>query len=98
MAGQLQHLLNVSVNPNIRVQVMPFSRGLYPLGPGQYILLRLPGGLPDVYYSETQGSARDTSDAEMVKDARVLWNSVQGLALGTDSSTSLIADYLHRLV
>jgi hypothetical protein len=96
MRSQLKHLLRVSEWPKVRIQVVPFERGLYPTGDGHYILLRLPT-VPDIYYSESLLGASDTDGLEPVTEARSLWKTVQGMALSTPASRELIDNYLRRL-
>ncbi len=96
MRSQLEHLLELTKWPKIRIQVVPFERGLYPTGDGHYILLRVPDA-PDVYYRETLLGSTDTDDSADVAEARSLWNTVRGMALSTPASNKLIEDYLRRL-
>jgi transcriptional regulator with XRE-family HTH domain len=92
MRGQLQHLLDLAKRPEISIQILPFSAGLYP-GVGQFILLKMPRSIPDVYYTETQISWRDTSDGGAVREAGRLWRTLQATALGQELSARRIADY-----
>jgi hypothetical protein len=96
MRTQLEHLLELAELPKIRIHVIPFGRGLYPTGDGHYILLRLPD-VPDVYYWETLAKALDTDNSVRVAEARLLWNTVRGMALSTPASSEVIEDYLRRL-
>lgn len=97
MRAQLDHLLAMASLPNIRIQVLPFDRGFYPAGMGQFILLRLPGDLPDVHYWESPVGSSDSDNVEIVKAARSLWNELQGLCPSTSESTELIRRYRDRL-
>ena len=58
MRAQIEHLLKWSQQPNITLQVMPFSSVGYPGAGGAFSLLRFPeGDLPDIVYIEHLTSA-----------------------------------------
>ena len=58
MRGQLQHLIEISERPNIRIQVMPFSFGGHAGESGAFTVLSFPeSDLTDVVYLEQLSSA-----------------------------------------
>lgn len=58
MRGQLQHLIDMSERPNIRLQVMPFSYGGHAGESGAFTILSFPeSDLSDVVYMEQLSSA-----------------------------------------
>ncbi len=58
MRGQLQHLIDVSERPNVRLQVMPFSFGGHRAESGAFSILSFPeSDLSDVVYLEQLTSA-----------------------------------------
>jgi len=58
MRGQLQHLIEVSERPNVRLQVMPFSFGGHSGESGSFTILSFPeSDLSDVVYLEQLTSA-----------------------------------------
>ncbi|MGD1222470.1 MULTISPECIES: helix-turn-helix domain-containing protein [Streptomyces] len=58
MRGQLQHLIDVSERPNVRLQVMPFSFGGHSGESGSFTVLSFPeSDLSDVVYLEQLTSA-----------------------------------------
>ncbi|MEU0838071.1 helix-turn-helix transcriptional regulator [Streptomyces sp. NPDC005962] len=58
MRAQIQHLISVSEQPNVRLQVMPFAFGGHAGESGAFTLLRFPeSDLPDVVYLEQLTSA-----------------------------------------
>ncbi|MBL1095211.1 helix-turn-helix domain-containing protein [Streptomyces coffeae] len=58
MRAQLRHLIAVSEQPNVTLQVMPFSFGGHAAESGTFTLLRFPeSDLPDVVYLEQLTSA-----------------------------------------
>lgn len=53
--GQLQHLLAVARQPNVTLQVLPFSAGIPPVSAGSFSLLESRAtGAPDVTYLENK--------------------------------------------
>ncbi|MBC2875705.1 MULTISPECIES: helix-turn-helix domain-containing protein [Streptomyces] len=53
MRGQLQHLIDLSEQPNVTLQVMPFRHGGHAGESGAFTVLRFPeSDLPDVVYLE----------------------------------------------
>ncbi|MER7506552.1 helix-turn-helix domain-containing protein [Nonomuraea pusilla] len=58
MRAQIQHLVDLMRQPNITIQVMPFSFGGHSAEGGAFSILRFPDGdLPDVVYVEQLASA-----------------------------------------
>ena len=58
MRGQLQHLIEISERPNVRIQVMPFSFGGHAGESGAFTVLSFPeSDLTDVVYLEQLTSA-----------------------------------------
>ncbi len=58
MRGQLEHLLELMRQPNITIQVMPFSFGGHSAEGGAFSILRFEDSeLPDVVYVEQLASA-----------------------------------------
>ncbi|WP_050779637.1 helix-turn-helix transcriptional regulator [Streptomyces sp. C] len=58
MRGQLEHLVEISQRPNVRLQVMPFSFGGHAGESGAFTLLRFPeSDLQDIVYLEQLTSA-----------------------------------------
>lgn len=97
MRGQLEHLLEMAKRPEITIQVIGFDAGMYPIGAGQFILLRMGRGVPDVYYSESQLGPSDSSDLDQLKTGWRLWNTLQGAAMSAQLSAERIEQYLSRL-
>jgi Domain of unknown function (DUF5753)/Helix-turn-helix domain len=58
MRGQLTHLIEAASQPNVTLQVLPFTAGPHPAMYGMFSLLRFPAQeLPDVVYGENMTSA-----------------------------------------
>jgi transcriptional regulator with XRE-family HTH domain len=92
MRRQLRRLLEVSEQPAITLQVLPFSVGAHRGVDGSFTILEFPAGLDDpLAYSEgmTGGVFRSKSD-----DLRRYWSSLEALraaALSPEKSTEFIA-------
>jgi transcriptional regulator with XRE-family HTH domain len=71
MRAQIDHLLEMTSHPNIRLQILPFERGGHAAAGGPFTVLRFAEpGLPDVVYLEQLTSAlyldkREDTDAYM---------------------------------
>ncbi|MFC0601935.1 helix-turn-helix domain-containing protein [Streptomyces palmae] len=95
MRGQLQHLISVSEQSNVTLQVMPFAFGGHAGESGAFTLLRFPEhDLPDIVYLEQLTSALyvDKRD-EVAQYTRVLDR------LSADSlSPSASRDLIHGLL
>ncbi|SDH42391.1 helix-turn-helix domain-containing protein [Nonomuraea jiangxiensis] len=58
MRAQIAHLLDMTAEPNVTVQIMPFDRGGHAAAGGSFSILRFPEReLPDVVYMEQLTSA-----------------------------------------
>jgi transcriptional regulator with XRE-family HTH domain len=97
MRPQLQRLLELSSRPEVTIQVIGFESNLYPTGAGQFMLLRMPKGLPDVYYAEGQLGATDTSADIQLRQGWRLWQTLQAIAMSPRLSAERIAQYRDRL-
>jgi hypothetical protein len=95
MRRQLQRLVEVSEQPAITLQVLPFSVGAHRGVDGSFAILEFPTGLDDpLAYSDgmTGGVFRSKSD-----DVRRYWASLESLraiALGPKDSVQFIADII----
>jgi hypothetical protein len=58
MHEQIQHLIDAAAQPNITVQVLPFSAGWHPAMYGMFNIFRFPDDdMPDIVYSEALTSS-----------------------------------------
>ncbi|WP_432035644.1 helix-turn-helix domain-containing protein [Streptomyces cucumeris] len=98
MRAQLRHLIAVSEQPNVTLQVMPFSFGGHAAESGAFTLLRFPeSDLPDVVYLEQLTSALylDKRD-EVAQYERVLGRLGED-SLSPHESRGLLGDLLHEV-
>ncbi|WP_395110245.1 DUF5753 domain-containing protein [Actinomadura sp. SCN-SB] len=94
MHAQLEHLLEISSRPNIRIQVMPLNKGGYAAAGGPITDLRFAEErLPDVIYLEhLMGAEYPSSPADIVHFGQVLDR------LGVEAETpAATRDKLHRM-
>jgi transcriptional regulator with XRE-family HTH domain len=94
MREQLDHLIDISRRPNVRLQVLPLG-GAHPVNTGSFIHLRL-ADFNDVVYLESLYSARFVEDEEMAFGYEMAFDALQSAALGTDASRDLITEINQR--
>jgi transcriptional regulator with XRE-family HTH domain len=97
MWEQFQKLLSVVERPRVSVRVIAFEAGMYGGTASQFILLRMGSSLPDVYYSEDQVKAEESSDEEVLRRTRLIWGRMEQIALDPVRSAQLIASYRDRV-
>ncbi|MFF9266022.1 MULTISPECIES: helix-turn-helix domain-containing protein [Streptomyces] len=91
MRGQLQHLIEISERPNIRLQVMPFSFGGHAGESGAFTILSFPeSDLSDVVYLEQLTSALYLDKREDVAQYENALRELQQDSPGPDASRDLL--------
>jgi hypothetical protein len=90
MAGQLDHLLEMTGHPNINVQVIPREVGVHPALTGAFFLLRFEDDCR-VGYEETRRIAYYYDSPDAVEDYTKVMNHLRHLALNPRRSRALIA-------
>lgn len=95
MRAQIQHLITVSEQPNITLQVMPFSFGGHAGESGAFTLLRFPeSDLPDIVYLEQLTSALYLDKPEEVGHYRRVLERLSGDSLSVGKSRDLLGGLL----
>lgn len=96
MARQLAQLLQAASATRTTVQVLGFEAGLH-IGTvsAQFILLKMGGEVPDVYYADGAFES-DSDDPAVVADHVRKWQLLSALALDPTASQARIQEYLHR--
>ncbi|MBL1113578.1 helix-turn-helix domain-containing protein [Streptomyces sp. 110] len=91
MKTQLQHLLTVSENPNVTVQVLPFSRGAHASMFGPYVVLGFPeeGALDVVLADNPTGSMWLEREVEVAR-YQDLFDAARTSALSPMESRTVI--------
>jgi transcriptional regulator with XRE-family HTH domain len=95
MRGQLQHLIEVSEQPNVRLQVMPFSFGGHSGESGSFTILSFPeSDLSDVVYLEQLTSALYLDKREDVTQYESALKQLQQDSPGPSESRDLLRGLL----
>ncbi|CAL9497728.1 hypothetical protein SUDANB178_03335 [Streptomyces sp. enrichment culture] len=95
MRGQLQHLIDISGRPNVRLQVMPFSFGGHSGESGAFTILSFPeSDLSDVVYLEQLTSALYLDKREDVAQYEQALKELQQDSPGPDESRDLLRGLL----
>ncbi|MFF3612772.1 helix-turn-helix domain-containing protein [Streptomyces sp. NPDC002580] len=95
MRGQLQHLIEVSEMPNVRLQVMPFSFGGHSGESGSFTILSFPeSDLSDVVYLEQLTSALYLDKREDVTQYESALKQLQQDSPGPSESRDLLRGLL----
>ncbi|CAL9498519.1 hypothetical protein SUDANB145_03368 [Streptomyces sp. enrichment culture] len=95
MRGQLQHLIDMSERPNIRLQVMPFGFGGHSGESGAFTLLSFPeSDLSDVVYLEQLTSALYLDKPEDVAQYEKAIEELQRDSPGPDESRDVLRGLL----
>lgn len=95
MRGQLQHLIEVSERPNVRLQVMPFSFGGHAGESGAFTILSFPeADLSDVVYLEQLTSALYLDKREDVAQYEKALQELQNDCPSPDESRDLLRGLL----
>ncbi|MEU6365451.1 helix-turn-helix transcriptional regulator [Streptomyces sp. NPDC046931] len=95
MRGQLQHLIDVSERPNVRLQIMPFGFGGHSGESGAFTILSFPeSDLSDVVYLEQLTSALYLDKREDVLQYESAMKELQQDSPGPDESRDLLRGLL----
>ncbi|MEV5005601.1 MULTISPECIES: helix-turn-helix transcriptional regulator [unclassified Streptomyces] len=95
MRGQLQHLIEISEQPNVLLQVMPFSFGGHAGESGAFTILSFPeSDLSDVVYLEQLTSALYLDKPEDVAQYERTLEEIQHDGPGPDESRDLLRGLL----
>ncbi|EST30203.1 XRE family transcriptional regulator [Streptomyces roseochromogenus subsp. oscitans DS 12.976] len=95
MRGQLQHLIDVSQRPNVRLQIMPFGFGGHSGESGAFTILSFPDAdLSDVVYLEQLTSALYLDKREDVAQYEQALKELQQDSPGPDESRDLLRGLL----
>jgi transcriptional regulator with XRE-family HTH domain len=95
MRGQLERLIEVSKEPNVTIQVLPFHLGGHAAEAGAFTLMRFPElDLPDVVYTEQLTSALYLDKRE---DVERYTEVIERLSVQSEPPERTI-DILHRIL
>jgi hypothetical protein len=98
MREQIKYLMKMAQQPNITLQVMPFSKVGYPGAGGAFSILRFPeGDLPDVVYIEHAASALYLDKLEERAASAASMDARTSAAAPVDATQALLAEALERM-
>ncbi|GIG89934.1 helix-turn-helix domain-containing protein [Plantactinospora endophytica] len=89
LKGQLAHLVEASLRPQVQILIVPRAAGLHPGLAGAFVLATLPSRMRAVYLDD-QLRGRTVSEGADVDELERSWEIVQGLALPVSLSRDLI--------
>jgi transcriptional regulator with XRE-family HTH domain len=91
MAAQLDRLVEVSANPNVRMQVIPYEAGAHPAMDSSFNILDLYGAVPNVVYVEGLSGWRYFERPADIARYQEVFDRLCHLALSEEKSIELIA-------
>ena len=98
MAEQIEQLLKVSQQPNVTLQVMPFSSVGYPGAGGAFTIMRFPeGDLPDVVYIEHAASALFLDKLEDLDEYAAIMEALTIAAAPVSDTPRILQDALAEM-
>ncbi|MEV4265293.1 MULTISPECIES: helix-turn-helix domain-containing protein [Kribbella] len=98
LRAQIEHLIMWSQQPNITLQVMPFSSVGYAGAGGAFSLLRFPeGDLPDIVYIEHAASALYLDKLEEVDEYVAIMEGLTISAAPVSATEGLLKEALARI-
>ncbi|MET7282721.1 helix-turn-helix transcriptional regulator [Kribbella sp. NPDC005582] len=98
LRNQIEHLMKLAQEPNITLQIMPFSSVGYPGAGGAFSILRFPDGdLPDIVYIEHAASALYLDKLEEVDEYAAIMEGLTIAAAPVSATEGLLKEALARL-
>ena len=98
LRAQIEHLMTLAQEPNITLQIMPFSSVGYPGAGGAFSILRFPDGdLPDIVYIEHAASALYLDKLEEVDEYAAIMEGLTIAAAPVSATEGLLKEALARL-
>lgn len=92
MREQVARLRDAMSQPNISVQILPFSAAAHPAMTGPFTMLRFPERSMDMVYVELQGGAVYLERPVDVDTHEAIFERLSDLALSEDDTNSLLSE------
>lgn len=92
MREQVARLRDAISQPNITVQILPFSAGAHPAMTGPFTMLRFPERSMDMVYVELRGGAVYLERPVDVDTHEAIFERLSDLALSEDDTNSLLSE------
>ncbi|MGH4011472.1 MAG: helix-turn-helix domain-containing protein [Pseudonocardiaceae bacterium] len=95
MHAQLTHLIKAAAEPNVTLQVIPYSAGAHAGMPGSFILIDFPNPAdPDVVYIDSLAGDLFLEKEADLRRYRLLFEHLRAVASSPDHTTSMLATLL----
>jgi transcriptional regulator with XRE-family HTH domain len=95
MRAQLAHLMKAAAEPNVTLQVIPYSAGAHAGMPGSFILIGFPNPAdPDVVYIDSLAGDLFLEKEVDLRRYRLLFEHLRAVASSPDHTTSMLATLL----
>lgn len=92
MRAQLVHLIKVANEPNVTLQVIPYSAGSHPGMPGSFVLMDFPNPVDqDVVYIDTMAGDLFLEKEADLRRYRLLFEHLRAVASSLDETTRMLA-------
>lgn len=98
MRAQLAHLLNVTKQPKVTLQVIPFDVGSHPGMPGSFIYMEFMEAVdPDLVYVDTLAGDLFLETDDDLRLYSSMFNHLQAIALSPSKTMNLITEAMESL-
>jgi transcriptional regulator with XRE-family HTH domain len=97
MRTQLRHLIDVAAQPNVTLQILPFSAGVHPGMAGTFIVLRFPFPGNEIVYLELMNSSLYVEQEVDVYKYSMAFDDLRGRALDPEKSIDYITQAITEL-
>ena len=94
MAAQMAKIREMSLLPNVVVQVLPFERGAHPALESNFTILELPHQAPDIVFVEGLIGSTYLDRANDLKRYHEIFHNLQSIALNPQDTADLIAKHM----
>ncbi|MFF4819829.1 helix-turn-helix domain-containing protein [Kitasatospora sp. NPDC001309] len=94
LEGQLRHLLEMSLRPNIVVQLLPFGVGLHPASYGSFMRMGFPGPTQPVVWVEGLTKSVCLEAADDVEEYDEAFDHLRARALGPPETRARITEMI----
>lgn len=93
MYGQLSHIIKVAEQPNVSIQIVPFSVGAHPALESNFTILDFAGQAPTIVYAEGLIGQIYLEKQQDLDRYLLALELLRGMALSPTDSTELIAGF-----
>lgn len=94
MAAQLAKILDMTTQPNVTVQVLPYEVGAHPAVESNFTILRLPDPTPGVVFVEGLIGSTYLERDDDLRRYQLIFRKLESIALSPQGSIALIRKFL----